>query len=133
MWRDSEEFLLPPAIPALQYRQGYLSDHPTESSLERPLHLVGIGGDFRKVEPERQILVARRRGMLPDVQLVEPRPVVHAVVRLQHGHKQGLAEAAGAQQEEKVRLVLQQFDVAGLVHVVVVLRDEAGEVRKSVG
>ena len=81
--------------------------------------------------------VARRRGVMPDVQpteqLVEPLPVVHAVVRLQHRHKQGLAEAAGAKQEQKVRLVLQQLDVAGLVHVVVVLRDESGEVRKSVG
>lgn len=86
-------------------------DYHAAVGLERSLHLVGVGGHLREVEPERQIRVARRRGVMPDVQpaeqLVEPLPVVHAVVRLQHRHKQGLAEAAGAKQEEKVRLVLQ--------------------------
>ena len=123
-------------LPHVTAQQGLVSDdkildYHAAVSLERPLHLIGIGGHLREVEPERQIRVVRRRGVLPDVQpaeqLVEPLPVVDAVVRLQHGHKQRLAEAAGTQQEQKVRLVLQQLDVACLVHVIVVLRDEAGK------
>lgn len=95
------------------------------------------GLDFGKVEAEHHIFILPSGGVLTEVQaaekLVEAVGIVDAIVCLKHGEKQGLAEAARTDEEKIGRLALHQFDVSGLVHIVIILATDARKIGDAIG
>ena len=75
--------------------------------------------------------------MLADVEVavkgVELVAGTHIIVMLQDVHREALAEAAGADEEEEAVGLLYQGDEVGFVHVVIILLADEGEVHHAVG
>ena len=105
--------------------------------IEGLFHLLRARLHFGKVETQDEILVVFFRRMLTDVYLSEKFlkffSIVNTVICFQHGKEKRLTKAVRTDQEQIGRLTLYHFDKPRLVHVIIVLPYQAGEVGYSIG